>query len=202
MTVSASIFTTSNSCLDNTSVLTLASSGQSGTVTVTPTATICSTPASTPTPTPSSSGGGGNGPVVGSLIQTHAQSTPSPVVIITPITSSSTSSSYLATLLDQVAALTQQLNQLKNSQTGSDITYTFTRSLSLNMKGEDVRNLQKFLNTHGFVISASGAGSVGNETTQFGGLTFKMLKVYQASVGLPATGFFGPLTREKIKVSK
>ena len=56
LSVDVDTFTTSNNCADNTSVLTLASSGPSGTVTVTPTATICSTPASS-----GDSGNGGHG---------------------------------------------------------------------------------------------------------------------------------------------
>lgn len=44
LSVDVGTFTTSNNCAGSTSVLTLASSGPSGTVTVTPTATICSTP--------------------------------------------------------------------------------------------------------------------------------------------------------------
>ncbi|MDE1874969.1 MAG: peptidoglycan-binding protein, partial [Patescibacteria group bacterium] len=38
-------------------------------------------------------------------------------------------------------------------------------------------------------------GSPGHETSYFGPATEKALKAYQASVGLPSTGYFGPLTR-------
>lgn len=58
LSVDVGTFTSSNNCSDNTSVLTLSSSGASGTVTITPQATICSTPAASGG---SSSGGGGLG---------------------------------------------------------------------------------------------------------------------------------------------
>ena len=82
--------------------------------------------------------------------------------------------------------------------TTSTATYTFIRDISLHATGNDVKALQKFLNTHGFVISTSGAGSPGKETTLFGTLTYKALAKFQKSVGLPSTGFFGPLTRAYI----
>ena len=81
--------------------------------------------------------------------------------------------------------------------TGS--TYTFTRNLYTHMEGEDVRELQKFLNAHGFVITQTGDGSPGLETTTFGNLTYSALIRYQASAGInPASGFFGPITRERV----
>ena len=55
--------------------------------------------------------------------------------------------------------------------------------------------LQKYLNSHGFSVAVSGPGSVGHETNKFGTATKKALISFQASNGLPAYGFFGPLTR-------
>lgn len=77
--------------------------------------------------------------------------------------------------------------------------FTFTRDLEVGMSGEDVRELQKFLNTHGSAIAPSDAGSPGNETDYFGSLTRAALARYQASVGItPAVGYFGPITRAAI----
>jgi hypothetical protein len=76
----------------------------------------------------------------------------------------------------------------------------FTRNLSLNMKGEDIRNLQIYLNTHGFLITPSGPGSLGKETTLFGSLTKKSLIAFQRAHNiLPATGTFGLKTRGVIE---
>jgi hypothetical protein len=65
-------------------------------------------------------------------------------------------------------------------------------------RGEDIRSLQKHLNTHGFVIAKSGPGSPGNETSILGLKTYQALKRFQASQGLPQTGFLGSLTRAKL----
>ena len=73
--------------------------------------------------------------------------------------------------------------------------YTFTRTLHLSMTGADVRQLQIFLNTHGSIVSSTGAGSPGNETTYFGQRTFNALVKYQSANGIkPTSGFFGPIT--------
>ena len=76
--------------------------------------------------------------------------------------------------------------------------FSFTRNLSLNQTGADVKALQQFLNTHGFTIATSGAGSLGHETITFGKATYAALIKFQKSQGLPATGWFGTMTREKI----
>ncbi|MEN9647261.1 MAG: putative peptidoglycan binding domain, partial [Candidatus Parcubacteria bacterium] len=41
----------------------------------------------------------------------------------------------------------------------------------------------------------TGYGSVGNETQYFGARTLQALMKFQAAHQLPATGFFGPMTR-------
>lgn len=58
-------------------------------------------------------------------------------------------------------------------------TATFTKNRGLNDKGEDIRALQKYLNAHGTPVATSGAGSPGNETTLFGGLTKAALIRFQ-----------------------
>ena len=70
-----------------------------------------------------------------------------------------------------------------------------TKNRQLYDRGEDIRALQKFFNTHGFVIAQSGPGSPGNETSIFGKGTFKTLIKFQKANKLPATGYLGPLTR-------
>jgi hypothetical protein len=57
--------------------------------------------------------------------------------------------------------------------------FRFSRPLSKGMKGPDVRELQRFLNTQGFVVSEKGDGSPGNETDVFGSLTVEAVKRYQ-----------------------
>jgi hypothetical protein len=130
---------------------------------------------------PSSSGGGGSS--VGSVTQSPG----------TTKTISTQGTTTITSLQNQIAQLTLQLNTLVPQTKTAN--YTFTRNLSINMKGDDVLNLQKFLNSKGFTISTTGVGSKGKETTTFGKLTYKALQKFQKSAGLPATGFFGPMTR-------
>ena len=74
------------------------------------------------------------------------------------------------------------------------------RNLELGMTGNDVKLLQQLLNSQGFVVSKSGAGSPGNETTLFGSLTKNALAAYQSKNGItPASGYFGPVTRTQMK---
>lgn len=96
----------------------------------------------------------------------------------------------------QIATLQAQLN----GTTGGDtmMMNAFTRTLTVGMRGDDVMNLQKFLNENGAQIASSGAGSPGNETTYFGPKTRTALAAYQAAQNPPITpsvGFFGPKTK-------
>lgn len=60
--------------------------------------------------------------------------------------------------------------------------------------GGDVWNLQTFLITADKGPAAEALHHRG-QTGRFGPLTYAALKEFQAAVGLPATGYFGPLTR-------
>lgn len=74
--------------------------------------------------------------------------------------------------------------------------FMFSRDLEMGMRGTDVLELQKFLNTNGFFIAETGDGSPGNETQYFGSLTRAALAKYQTSKGIaPAAGYLGPKTR-------
>lgn len=74
---------------------------------------------------------------------------------------------------------------------------SFGNNLSLGDRNPEVTTLQHYLNTHGFpVVATPGyAGSLGYETQFFGPATRNALIKFQASHGIPATGFFGPITR-------
>jgi peptidoglycan hydrolase-like protein with peptidoglycan-binding domain len=83
-----------------------------------------------------------------------------------------------------------------------------TRDLTVGAVGEDVRDLQKFLNTDAAtVVAPSGVGSPGNESTYFGPATSAAVARFQAKypdetykkAGLSApNGFVGALTRQVI----
>jgi hypothetical protein len=75
----------------------------------------------------------------------------------------------------------------------------FTRDLTVGSTGSDVMELQQWLNSKGFTVAATGAGSAGMETSYFGPATKAALAKWQAANGVtPAMGYFGPITRAKI----
>jgi len=79
-------------------------------------------------------------------------------------------------------------------------TFLFIRNLQLYDTGTDVKTLQQFLNGRGFLVSQTGPGSPGHETTRFGIKTLQALIRFQKSIGIvPASGYFGPKTRAYVK---
>jgi hypothetical protein len=64
--------------------------------------------------------------------------------------------------------------------------------------GGEVMQIQKFLNSHGAQVSATGAGSPGNESSYFGALTRAAVAKFQTANGItPSAGYWGPITRAK-----
>ena len=83
-------------------------------------------------------------------------------------------------------------------KTPNTVTFTptaFTRTLATGAQGNDVESLQQYLNAHGFAVATTGPGSPGHETTIFGRATKAALMKFQKANGIPATGFFGPITK-------
>ncbi|MDE2079692.1 MAG: peptidoglycan-binding protein [Patescibacteria group bacterium] len=83
-------------------------------------------------------------------------------------------------------------------------SYQFARNLQLSDRGKDVRQLQTYLNAHGFTLAQNGPGSLGSETDYFGAATLAALVKFQnahageilAPAGLTqGTGYFGESTR-------
>ena len=101
-------------------------------------------------------------------------------------------------LMAQINALQAQLQQLQGQQTGGATACTFTRSLYLGVSDPQVKCLQQYLNGAGYAVSASGAGSVGNETNYYGSRTQAAVAKWQAANSVsPAVGYFGPISRAK-----
>ncbi|TSC83081.1 MAG: DNA topoisomerase IV subunit A [Parcubacteria group bacterium Gr01-1014_19] len=98
-------------------------------------------------------------------------------------------------LLAQIAALQAQLAAGSSSSVAA---CSFTRDLTLGVKGDDVMCLQKYLNSTGQKVSTSGPGSPGSETSYFGSLTASAVAKWQAANGVaPAAGYFGKISRAK-----
>ena len=77
------------------------------------------------------------------------------------------------------------------------------KNLKVNMIAPEVKNLQQFLNSQGFIVSKKGLGSLGLESTFFGNQTKQALIRFQIKNNIrPASGYFGPLTKAFIKTLK
>jgi peptidoglycan hydrolase-like protein with peptidoglycan-binding domain len=103
---------------------------------------------------------------------------------------------FLAEQQAKRIALQQQSNTIIT--TTSD-PINITRILKLKMKGNDVKQLQIYLNTHGYIVSTTGAGSLNNETNYFGLKTRQAVMKFQKANGLKVDGIVGPQTRLKLK---
>lgn len=95
---------------------------------------------------------------------------------------------------DKVAQAQAYANSL-----GSSSSYVFNADLKQGDRGTDVMNLQKVLNMDSRTqVASSGAGSPGNETSYFGGLTKSAVKNYQLIHGLMPDGVVGAATRAEL----
>jgi len=81
----------------------------------------------------------------------------------------------------------------------TQLVAAFTRNLTVGSTGTDVTNLQVFLNDNGSPVASTGPGSAGNEGTYFGAKTQQALAAWQKANNLPATGFFGAMTRQYLE---
>jgi len=91
----------------------------------------------------------------------------------------------------------QALNNLNpNTTTSPDTTH---RTLKQGMQGDDVKQLQIYLNTHNYPLATQGPGSPNNETTYFGNKTKQAVILFQKANNLTPDGVVGPLTWSYIK---
>jgi peptidoglycan hydrolase-like protein with peptidoglycan-binding domain len=88
-----------------------------------------------------------------------------------------------------------------SSQPSAMQSSTFNLTLSLGNNNDEVLLLQKFLNTKGYLIAASGPGSKGSETSYFGLLTQKALLLYQKDMSLNQSGTTDVSTRNILNKS-
>ena len=128
------------------------------------------------------------------------------VAVVAPAVTSATT---IDDLMAQITSLTAQLQALQGGQqtagtggTGACTGVTFTRNLVIGSTGSDVKCLQQILNqTASTQVSVTGAGSPGNETSYFGGLTLAAVKIYQAAHGMTPANQVGPMTRAALNAT-
>src|SRR3989344_4176739 len=207
--------------------------GESGeqAVTITPTTDVCSSSTGT-SGSRSGGGGGGSSYVAPKLVVTQptvpvtVPVTTNPVASALRIGDTGTSVIEIQSFLESKGFLKMPLGVAKGyfgpltqkaleaykmsssptsaqapASTGSS---SFSRALGKGASGEDVRRLQKVLNSDAETrVASEGVGSVGNETTLFGALTEQAASKFQvkygiASPGDPGYGFVGPKTRAKL----
>ncbi len=114
----------------------------------------------------------------------------------------STSGSRPSSFVSKPIIISNNINQPNQNPTESpQEKYTFLRNLRLKNTGEDVKELQKYLNAHGFIIATTGNGSLGNESTYFGLRTKTALMKFQKSKGLVPDGIMGPITRAALNAN-
>jgi len=89
-----------------------------------------------------------------------------------------------------------------NNSNTQQIQLSFTRLLKLNIIGDDVKSLQQWLNTHGYILASTGPGSLNNETTKFGPLTKKAVIAFQIANNLTPDGIVGSITLGKMNEVK
>ncbi len=79
------------------------------------------------------------------------------------------------------------------------IQSTLTRNLTIGSQGNDVQQLQRYLNNNTCPVAQTGAGSPGQESTYFGQKTQQAVICYQQKHSItPPQGYVGPKTRAHI----
>ena len=79
------------------------------------------------------------------------------------------------------------------------IQSTLTRNLTIGSQGNDVQQLQRYLNNNTCPVATTGAGSPGQESTYFGQKTQQAVICYQQKHSItPPQGYVGPKTRAHI----
>ena len=105
------------------------------------------------------------------------------------------SGSFVKKIIQPPVVTTPTTNPIESGNHFADIK----RIIKLNTNAPEVKEIQVYLNTHGYLIAKSGAGSPGKETTKYGPLTKKAIMKFQKDHGLKVDGIIGPKTLAEMR---
>ena len=98
----------------------------------------------------------------------------------------------LATLEAQYAALKEQANVVVTTNVSGVCPYTWARNLTIGSTGDDVRQLQRFLNGDPQTqVATAGVGSPGNESSYYGPATARAVSKFQEKYASAVLAPFG-----------
>ncbi len=152
-----------------------------------------------------SGSGGGSGGGGGGLTPIPIGTSTTSTIPVSTTTTTTTATTTAPTTTPTITTTTISITPEVKKQTGlpkvkpkvkaktKALAIKFKRNLTIGSTGDDVKDLQTFLENKGFLKMPKGIAK-----GYFGPLTASALKAYQKSVGLSATGYFGTTTREKI----
>lgn len=104
------------------------------------------------------------------------------------------SAATLAELQAQLAQIQAAIAALSGTSAPAGSVPTITASLTIGSRGDQVSDLQKYLEDEGFLVMP-----VGVDYGYFGPLTQKAIADWQRANGVsPAAGYFGPISRAKL----
>ena len=156
------------------------------------------------TPAPAQTGGGGGGSsYVEQAVESKPAVSPEPTTPTSSVTSDTTNPS--APIASNSVSSSNVLN--KNYAIITAPKIEFEKDLEFGSRGQDVKELQQFLNRNDFLVAKTSYGSPGKETSYFGPLTQNAVVRFQqagaSEILIPAglekpTGIVGPQTRKFI----
>lgn len=103
------------------------------------------------------------------------------------------SAATIAELQAMIAQLQAQIAALSGTATVSSSAPTITKNLTVGSRGDEVTALQQYLENGGYLVMPAGA-----DYGYFGAITKAAVVAWQKEVGLPSTGYFGPMSRAKL----
>lgn len=104
----------------------------------------------------------------------------------------------LTTTATVFEAIAQFMPSTKNAIAIPKHEFSFEQDRKFGDEGTDILELQRFLNSHGYVVKTYGIGSSGEESEYFGNYTYNALRKFQRANDMSPTGHLESATRKII----